>query len=84
MTRKSLWIALGLGGLALAFGTVGQLLPHGDGARDSFASSLLSGLSFISPALAQGNDPPIADAGFDQTLAVSATAQLDGTVSTAE
>ena len=39
-------------------------------------------LGLIGEALAAGNAPPVADAGFDQTVTVGATVSLDGSGST--
>ena len=42
----------------------------------------LVGTTLIGTALAQGNPPPVADAGFDETFAVGATVTLDGSGTT--
>ncbi|MFB3150609.1 MAG: hypothetical protein ACE10M_08595, partial [Alphaproteobacteria bacterium] len=47
----------------------GETASGGDGGQ-------LVGSTLIGSALAQGNPPPVADAGFDQTFAVGATVTL--------
>ena len=80
---------LAIAGLALGLGDTWRPIfgPAGIGERGGKSAGggdggRLVGATLISPALAQGNLPPAADAGFDQTSANGATVTLDGSGST--
>jgi len=80
---------LAVAGLAFGLGEVWRPItgPAGISERAGDSASggdggQLVGSTLIGSALAQGNLPPVADAGFDQTFAVGATVTLDGSGTT--
>ncbi len=84
MTRKAArnFIALGIIGLVLvACGSWRAWQPGADGTSQETRAQR-AGLALVAPALAAGNSPPTADAGFDRTVSVGQTVVLDGSGST--
>jgi uncharacterized Zn-binding protein involved in type VI secretion len=68
--------------LPLPGGLTGNPIPPEQPLAGPFEVSSDGGLSFVNSAFAKGNLPPVADAGFDRTVAPGAVVILDASGST--
>ncbi len=73
-------VALAVFGLMLGLAADGRRAPWQgpDQGRESARLEAAADARLVAPALAAGNQPPVAEAGFDRTVAIGDTVVLDG------